>query len=329
MNSDGVTTWCFVQALPELDEAGAIIGYVTDITERKRAEETLLESEHALQERVADLEEAHRKLEMQAESLNRLAEELLLARDEARAADRVKSEFLATMSHELRTPMASVLGALGLVEGGAAGRLAEKAQSLIEITFRNCKRLVRLLNDVLDIEKMESGSSNFETSLLKLGPLARDAIETIAQYSAEHHVEVRLVEDVDFVEVLGDGDRLIKVLTNLLSNAIKFSPRGGVVEVRISRSDHSVRLSVKDCGPGIPEGFRDQVFERFTQADRADSRRGGTGLGLSISEMIIDRHDGKIAFDTEVGKGTTFYFDLPDCADGGDDAIEVRTAVAG
>jgi PAS domain S-box-containing protein len=230
---------------------------------------------------------------------------------ESKKLDRIKDEFVSSVSHELRTPMTSVLGALGLIQGGAAGRLPEKAQSMIEITYRNCNRLVRLLNDVLDIEKMESGSSNLETSLLELGPLARDAIETIAHYSAEQGVEVRLVEDVDFVQVMADGDRLIQVLTNLLSNAIKFSPQGGVVEVRISRGDHSVRLSVKDRGPGIPEDFRNQVFERFTQADRADSRcRGGTGLGLSICKMIIDQHGGSIAFDTEIGTGTTFYFDL-------------------
>ncbi len=225
--------------------------------------------------------------------------------------------------------MASVLGALGLVQGGAAGRLPEKAQSLIEITHRNCNRLVRLLNDVLDIDKMESGKSIFETNQLELGSIARDAIESIAHYSAEQGVEVRLVEEVDFVEVMGDGDHLIQVLTSLLSNAIKFSPQGGVVEVRISRGDHSVRLSVKDSGPGIPEDFRDRVFERFAQADRADSRcRGGTGLGLSICKIIIDQPDGSIAFDTGIGTGTIFYFDLPGRADGGDDAVEVRTAVA-
>ena len=139
-----------------------------------------------------------------------------------------------------------------------------------------------------------------------------------------------MAEDAHLVRVKADGDRLVQVLTNLLSNAIKFSPQGGAVELRISRGDHSVRVSVKDCGPGIPEDFRDQVFERFAQADTSDSRcRGGTGLGLSICKMIIDEHAGKIAFDTEIGKGTTFYFDVPECAGGEDDAVEARTAVVG
>ena len=201
---------------------------------------------------------------------------------------------------------------------------------MIDIAHKNCNRLVRLLNDILDIEKIESGNADLEMGPLELGPLARDAIETVAAYADEHDVEVRLAEDAHPVRVKADGDRLIQVLTNLLSNAIKFSPQGGAVELRISRGDHMVRISVKDCGPGIPEDFRDQVFERFTQADTADNRcRSGTGLGLSICKLIIDEHAGKIAFDTEIGKGTTFYFDLPECADCGDDAVEVRTAVGG
>ena len=131
-------------------------------------------------------------------------------------------------------------------------------------------------------------------------------------------------------KVKANGDRLIQVLINLLSNAIKFSPQGSTVELRISWVDHSGRVSVTDRGPGIPEGFRDRVFERFTQADTADNRcRSGTGLGLSICKLIINEHAGKIAFDTKIGTGTTFYFDLPEWAVGEDYIDDPKTAALG
>ena len=155
---------------------------------------------------------------------------------QSKKLQQIKDEFISSVSHELRTPMTSILGALGLVQGGAAGRLPEKAQSMIDIAHKNCNRLVRLLNDILDIEKIESGNADLEMGPLELGPLARDAIETVAAYADEHDVEVRLAEDAHPVRVKADGDRLIQVLTNLLSNAIKFSPQGGAVELRISRT---------------------------------------------------------------------------------------------
>jgi len=249
---------------------------------------------------------------------------------ESKKIQQIKDEFISSVSHELRTPMTSVVGALGLVKGGAAGRLPEKAQSMIEIAHKNCNRLVRLLNDILDIEKIESGKANFEIVPLELGPLVRDSLETVAAYADGHDVAVRLVEDLHPVRVKGDADRLVQVLINLLSNAIKFSPRGSAVELRISRDNHFVRLSVTDHGPGIPEAFRGCVFERFTQADTTDSRsRSGSGLGLSICKLIIDGLGGKIAFDTEIGRGTTFYIELTECADAEELAGDVTTAAVG
>jgi len=249
---------------------------------------------------------------------------------ERKKLQQIKNEFISSVSHELRTPMTSVLGALGLVRGGAAGRLPEKAQSMIDVAHKNCNRLVRFLNDILDIEKIESGEATFEISLLELGPLVRDSIETVAAYANEQGVEIKLMEEIRAVAVKADGDRLVQVLTNLLSNAIKFSPRRGVVEVRISQHDRSVRISVADQGPGIPEAFRDRVFERFAQADATDSRsKGGSGLGLSICKLIIDGHGGDIAFDTEIENGTTFYFDLPECAPEEELAGDVMTAAVG
>ena len=235
---------------------------------------------------------------------------------EKRRLQEIKNDFVSSVSHELRTPMTSVVGALGLVQGGAAGRLPEKAQAMIEIAHKNCNRLVRLLNDILDIERIESGKADLEIVSLDLHSLAQDSIETVSATAIERGVEIGLVEDTEALTVMGDSDRLVQVLINLLSNAIKFSPPGGLVEVRLSRRDHLVRVSVCDQGPGIPLSFRSRVFERFAQADASDSRpNAGSGLGLSICRLIIDAHGGSIAYDTRIGQGTTFYFELPEHPD--------------
>lgn len=245
---------------------------------------------------------------------------------ERRRLQQIKNEFISSVSHELRTPMTSVVGALGLVQSGSAGRLPEKAQSMIEIAHRNCNRLVRLLNDILDIERIESGKASFEFAPLELRPLIQDSIESVYASAAEQDVTIGFVADAADLTVRADGDRLVQVLINLLSNAIKFSPRGGIVDVHISQHDRMARVTVSDQGPGIPEAFHDRVFERFAQADASDSRsKAGSGLGLSISKLIIDAHGGTIAFDTLSGGGTRFSFELPELVDGADADINAGT----
>lgn len=227
--------------------------------------------------------------------------------------DQLKNEFVSTVSHELRTPLTSIRGSLGLIVAGAAGAVPDKAKSLLEIAHKNSERLVGLVNDILDIEKIESGRMEFRHDRLEIGALVDQAIEMNQAYAAQHRAEYWVSARPDAaLFMLGDADRITQVLTNLLSNAAKFSPTDAVVDVAIQVFGPSVRISVRDHGAGIPEEFRSRIFQRFAQADASDVRRkGGTGLGLSIAKAIVERHGGRIGFEPAEGGGTRFWFALP------------------
>jgi PAS domain S-box-containing protein len=231
---------------------------------------------------------------------------------ERKRMDRMKDEFVSTVSHELRTPLTSIAGSLGLLAGGAAGQLSDATQRLIAIAHRNSQRLIRLINDILDLEKIEAGKLVFVLAPVALRDLAVEAIDANQAFAQTHGVSITLVPGNEAGQVIGDRDRLMQVLTNLLSNAIKFSPRGGQVQIGVTRREQQVRLTVSDQGPGIPIEFRNRIFTRFAQADSSDARnKGGTGLGLAVAKEIVDRHDGTLSFDTELGRGTSFHVDLP------------------
>ena len=230
---------------------------------------------------------------------------------ERRRIEQLKDEFVSTVSHELRTPLTSIAGSLGLLSGGVAGPLPEKAARLIQIAQANSQRLVRLINDILDIEKIESGKLRLELASLDLREIAERSIEGVQGYAREHGVVV-VLGDSETAPVRGDADRLIQVVTNLLSNASKFSPAGGVVTVTVEREARLARLSVVDQGSGIPESFRSRIFTKFAQADGSDTRaKGGTGLGLAIAREIAERHGGRLWFESAEGEGATFHIDLP------------------
>jgi PAS domain S-box-containing protein len=233
--------------------------------------------------------------------------------DEQKRVEQMKNDFVSVVSHELRTPLTSIRGSLGLIAGGVAGPLPEKARTLVEIAAKNCERLVRLINDILDIEKIESGEMGLRFAPVELMPLIEQAVEANRAYAEGLGVELRIAEGVDGVRVWADADRLLQVMANLLSNAAKFSPRGGVVEVAVSRAAGEARVAVTDHGRGIPSEFQGRVFEKFAQADSSSTReKGGTGLGLSISRAIVERHRGRIGFTSEPGVATIFFFDLPE-----------------
>ncbi|APR53188.1 PAS domain S-box protein [Sphingomonas koreensis] len=247
----------------------------------------------------------------------RLAESTLflaVIRDisERREVEQMKSEFVATVSHELRTPLTSIAGSLGLIEGGAAGALPAKAARLVEIAHSNATRLVRLINDILDIEKIEAGRMQFDIRPLDLDVLLDKAVQQSAGFADQYDVGIDLTPPPAGAGVLADEDRLMQVLTNLLSNAIKFSPPGSSVSLRVKPLDRRYRISIEDRGSGIPESFRGRIFSKFAQADSSDTRqKGGTGLGLSIVREIVLRLGGSISFDTVEGQGTVFHVDLP------------------
>jgi signal transduction histidine kinase len=184
---------------------------------------------------------------------------------------------------------------------------------MIDVAHRNSERLVRLINDLLDLQKIESGTIPLHLEPVEVGALVARAVEANHAYGERYTVSFAYDEDGPEAWVHGDPDRLIQVLTNLLSNAAKFSPPDSTVAIAVTRRDEGVRVSVTDEGPGIPPEYQGHVFKKFAQVDSSSSRqKEGTGLGLSISRAIVEMHGGRIDFDTEVGKGTTFYFDLPE-----------------
>jgi PAS domain S-box-containing protein len=238
----------------------------------------------------------------------------IYARDisDRKRVERLKDEFVSTVSHELRTPLTSIAGSLGLLIGGVGGALPEAPARLIGIAHANCQRLVRLINDILDVEKIESGKMSFDMAPLSLGQVAERSIDAVRGYADQMGVVISLTADGASLAIRGDSDRLVQVGANLLSNAIKFSKTGDRVEVTASRWGRLARITIQDHGPGIPEEFRARMFTKFAQADSSDTRqRGGTGLGLVIAKEITERHGGRLWFDSTPGQGTAFHIDLP------------------
>jgi signal transduction histidine kinase len=233
---------------------------------------------------------------------------------ERKRLERMKDEFVSTVSHELRTPLTSIAGSLGLLMGNDAVGLSKSAARLLEIAHTNSARLVRLVNDILDVEKLESGRVVFDLKKTKLMPLIEQTVDAISGYAEGHGVKVRIEAATATDDVRADTDRLAQVLTNLLSNAIKFSPRDGEVVIAVEKETegNALRITVRDHGTGIPPDFKARIFERFAQADATDTRRkGGTGLGLSIAKQIVDRLGGELGFGDAPGGGTVFHVELP------------------
>lgn len=227
-------------------------------------------------------------------------------------ADRAKDEFISTMNHELRTPLTSIKGSLSLLASGVGGSLAPRAGELIKIAHDNSDRLIGLINDILDAQKIASGMMDYSFNPLELGPFLVEAIEANKGFGDIYQVNFVIGEMVSSAWVNGDRARLMQVMANLLSNAAKFSPPNEQVEITLKGRNGFYRVAVHDMGPGIPPAFRNRIFERFSQADGTDQRhRGGTGLGLSICRSIVEAHRGVIGFECDAGRGTTFYVDLP------------------
>lgn len=230
--------------------------------------------------------------------------------------ERMKKEFMSTLSHELRTPLTSIIGSLQLVNSGVLGDVASDVTDLTTIAERNGERLLDMINDILDIEKIESGKFTMVPEVVSIDALVREGIALNQAFAERHNTHLETLGEILPVKVHVDRKRLLQVLTNLLSNAAKFSPEGKPVEVAVKAADGRVRVEVHDRGPGIPENFRSRIFSRFSQADSTTARqKGGTGLGLAICKHMIEMMQGEIGFDERPGGGTTFWFQLPRHAD--------------
>ncbi|MBT5368495.1 MAG: response regulator, partial [Nitrospinaceae bacterium] len=223
--------------------------------------------------------------------------------------DRMKSEFISVVSHEIRTPLTSLRGSLGLLQGGVAGDMKPEGMQLLDIAVNNSERLIRLINDILDLEKIESGTMELRMARVSVRKLVTRSLEEMQGLASDNGVTIEA--DVETVEVMADGDTIVQVLTNLLSNAIKFSDPGETVSVAARREGGRVKVSVSDHGRGIPADMVGMIFDKFKQVDSSDTReKGGTGLGLPISRAIIEQHGGKIWAESEMGKGSVFHFTL-------------------
>ena len=226
--------------------------------------------------------------------------------------ERMKNEFISVVSHELRTPLTSIRGSLGLLASGREAQLPRRTTELLKIAQRNSELLMRLINDILDIEKLESGTMRLALQPVYVELVLKDAVNANSSYAARFEVTLRLTAEPNLPPVIADPDRLMQVLANLLSNAAKFTMPGTVVDVSAERWGRAVRISVRDRGQGVPDEMKGILFDKFSQADPSNSReRAGTGLGLAIARRFMRLMHGEIDFTSERGKGATFFIDLP------------------
>jgi len=231
---------------------------------------------------------------------------------EQRRIERMKDEFLATVSHELRTPLTSVIGALGLLTAGAAGPLPDAARELAVVALRNGDRLGRLIDDVLDLTKLEGKRMELQSRAAALDTLVAEAVAANEGYAQRGGVVLQWTGTAASPTALVDPDRFLQIMANLLSNAIKHSKSGQSVRVRLYGVPKGWRIDVADQGPGIDPSFRARLFDKFAQADGSDRRAvGGTGLGLYISRLLVERMGGQIAAESTPGQGSTFSVVFP------------------
>ena len=224
--------------------------------------------------------------------------------------ERVKDEFISIVSHELRTPLSSIRGALGLLSSGVLANKPEVAKNMLDIAAIDIERLVRLVNDILDLERLESNKVNLDRQWYDTSALCRQATETMQAIATESQIQI-LAECKSF-QIFADSDRLVQTLVNLLGNAIKFSPPQSQLEIRIESLAEEIIFHISDRGRGIPVEHLESIFGRFNQVDASDSRQmGGTGLGLAICQSIVQQHGGKIWVESKLSEGSTFSFTIP------------------
>ncbi|HEX4325467.1 MAG TPA: ATP-binding protein [Burkholderiales bacterium] len=226
---------------------------------------------------------------------------------ERKRAEAMKGEFIAQVSHELRTPLTSILGALEIVNDGIAGELPVHAVRMVRIAHANTERLLKLVGEILDVQKMSAGQFEVKREPVDVALLVRQAVNASAGFAQKAGVTLAAAGLPESAAAIGDSDRIVQVVSNLVSNAVKFSPRGGAVQVAMQVQPRFVSVAVIDRGEGIPRAVQPRVFERFFQGSTIQ----GTGLGLAISKGIIDMMGGVIGFESQEGRGSTFHFTLP------------------
>lgn len=231
--------------------------------------------------------------------------------ERTKAALEVKSQFLSTVSHELRTPLTSIMGGLDLVNNGVLGEVPDNLKPIIAVAARNGHQLAKLIDDLLDLQKIEAGEIVFHFNPLDANDLVTEAVESTTGYANKLGIQVTTDPCTKDCRFMGDRSRMIQVMNNLLSNALKFSGPGGTVKVQAEAIGSRIRISVHDQGVGIPKDAKERVFGKFSQVDSSDVRKvGGTGLGLNITKQIVERHNGIIDYVSELGVGSTFFIEF-------------------
>ena len=286
---DGKTTVVSYNATTFYDRDRTLQGVFAaarDVTERKHIEQML-------QEKNVELEGAKSVAEQTVERLEEV--------------EQLKKGFLSTVSHELRTPLTSIRGSLGLLASGAVGALSDEVVEVVAIAERNAVRLMALINDILDLERLETGKIELQFAQVAVESILRRAMESLATFGQSTASPSRRPRSSSMI--WADADRIVQVLVNLLSNAVKFSPPGGVVTIGVGLRESWVEFRVTDRGRGVPAAHRRAIFERFRQVETSDAReKGGTGLGLAICKSIVEQHGGTIGVESEEGAGSTFWF---------------------
>jgi PAS domain S-box-containing protein len=314
--ADGQYRWHLVRALPIRDQDGEItkwFGTTTDIQEQRQLQELLEDTNGELVAKSEELIVINTELLSQTETLLRNRLEIEQAYDEVRRVNGVKDEFIAIISHELRTPLSVISNVLSILNKGRAGTLSEPQENFVAMAVDQTQRLGRLVDDLLDTQKMEAGAMGFTLEEGDLRPFLRGVTEGFAPVISAKSLQFQLKLGDEPLNVRFDRERMSQVAYNLLSNASKFTPLGGVLEVSAQRIGTVVRLSFRDTGAGIAPADLERVFEKFTQAAHPEMRQtGGTGLGLTICKRIIeDGHGGKIWIESVVGQGSEVLIELP------------------
>ncbi len=241
----------------------------------------------------------------------RLFREIAEKSRELEVASQHKSEFLANMSHELRTPLNAIIGFSEVLAQGMFGEINEKQTEYLQDILESGRHLLSLINDILDLSKIEAGRMELELADFDLSQAIQNALTLVRERALRRGIALQHAIDDRVADIRADERKLKQVLLNLLSNAIKFTPEGGRIEVRAAPADGTVEVSVTDTGVGIAPGDQDAVFEEFRQVGATDKKAEGTGLGLTLSRKFVELHGGKIWVQSEVGHGSTFSFTLP------------------
>jgi len=289
----------------------AIVELIQNISELKQLQQAMREKSEILEAVNDSVVELNQSLEHATQQLAEKNFELEKLNQELKTLDQLKDNFVTTVSHELRAPLTSIKGSVSVILNGMVGAVDQKIAQYLTVCLRNADRLIQLINDLLDLSKIESGRIKINPQNCHLRAIAQEVAEDLTNYALDRDVKLR-VEVPDDLKVWADRNRCIQVLQNLLSNALKFTESGEVV-IRGLKLDGSVRIEVEDTGIGIPDDQKQRIFGKFNQVDSTLTRKvGGTGLGLAICRAIVEEHGGSISVDSEVGKGSCFRIVLPD-----------------